>query len=239
MARMVGGEAGGTGLSCGCNRAGAFLPLPLTAILWGQSSYRFPVQISLDSAIVLADLSYTFLSDSCTPEDMGQPLWLQILSQISLAITVIFLLELFACVWAFGPRYYSPFQSILHFCDGSVIVLTFVVDVILRGRERELASLLILFRLLRFAAEGQDSECHCVLGTELSHSRCRCRRAKRKHFKGVGRRSEGTRGENAGSSGCSGGNSDAQGQDLRVEWWFMNQWEIWGLGTLLLTINSQ
>jgi len=110
--------------------------------------------ISIDSAIVLADLSYTFLSDSCISEDADQPMWLEILSQISLVITVVFLVELIAFVWAFGPRYYSPFQSVLHFCDGSVIVLTFVVEVILRGRERELASLLILFRLFRFAAEA-------------------------------------------------------------------------------------
>lgn len=32
--------------------------------------------------------------------------------------------------------------------------MTFVVDVVLKGRERELAALLILLRLIRFAAEG-------------------------------------------------------------------------------------
>ncbi|KAF8580912.1 hypothetical protein K439DRAFT_1654225 [Ramaria rubella] len=110
--------------------------------------------ISIDSVIVLVDLSYSFLSDSCSPESAEPPLWLEILSYASLAITIIFVVELILFAWAFGPRYYSPFESILHFCDGSVIIMTFVVEVILKGRERELASLLILFRLIRFAAEA-------------------------------------------------------------------------------------
>ncbi|KAF8488786.1 hypothetical protein JB92DRAFT_3015431 [Gautieria morchelliformis] len=110
--------------------------------------------ISIDSIIVLADLSYSFLSDSCSPEAGETPLWLEMLSDISLGITILFVIELLLCTWAFGPRYYSPFQSVLHFCDGSVIIMTFVVDVVLKGRERELAALLILLRLVRFAGEA-------------------------------------------------------------------------------------
>lgn len=149
MAGVDEGEIGEKERSCSCDRAGAlFLCMPVTI---GQS--LDVSQISIDIAIVLADLSHTFLSDSCTPQT-ETPLWLEILSHISLVITITFLVELIVSVWAFGPRYYSPFRSVLHFCDGSVIIMTFVVEVGLRGRERELAALLIFFRLLRFAGEG-------------------------------------------------------------------------------------
>ncbi|KAF8522217.1 hypothetical protein BU17DRAFT_75277 [Hysterangium stoloniferum] len=110
--------------------------------------------IMLDSILVLIDLSYTFLSSKCTPEVTESPEWVEILSHISLVITCLFLAEFLVCTWAFGLSYYSPFRSILHFCDGSVIITTFVLEVALRGRQRELASLLVLFRLIRFAAEA-------------------------------------------------------------------------------------
>lgn len=64
------------------------------------------------------------------------------------------MVEFVAFAWAYGPSYYSPFSSLLHFVDGTIIVGTFVFEVALKGQERELASLLVLFRLIRFAAEG-------------------------------------------------------------------------------------
>lgn len=64
------------------------------------------------------------------------------------------MVEFLTFAWAYGPVYYSPFSSLLHFVDGTIIVGTFVLETVLRGQERELASLLILFRLVRFAAEG-------------------------------------------------------------------------------------
>lgn len=111
-------------------------------------------QVLIDSACVLADLAYTFLSAECTPiEGPDTPVWLNILAQVSLAITTFFLVEIPLSVWAIGLQNYNPFGPVphaaLHFFDAIVIVTTFVLEVVLRGRERELASLLIILRLWR------------------------------------------------------------------------------------------
>jgi len=60
-------------------------------------------------------------------------------------------------IYTFGAKFYNPFakneevtiHSGLHFLDAGVIVVTFILEVFLKGRERELAGLLILFRLWR------------------------------------------------------------------------------------------
>ncbi|CCL98437.1 uncharacterized protein FIBRA_00434 [Fibroporia radiculosa] len=105
------------------------------------------------ASCVLADLSYTFLNETCMPDEETQPLWLTVLSHISLAITTFFLVEIPITIWSFGPRFYTPGSRIthssLHFFDAVVIITTFVFEVVLRGRERELASLLIILRLWR------------------------------------------------------------------------------------------
>lgn len=111
--------------------------------------------IILDSIFVLIDLSYTFLIQPCAtpgnPEE-DAPVWLDILSHISLGITTLFLIEIPLAVWAFGFGFYNPTRTRAggwHLLDATVIVGTFTFEVILRGKERELASLLILLRLWR------------------------------------------------------------------------------------------
>ena len=75
------------------------------------------------------------------------------LSYISLAITSLFLIEIPLALWAFGPKYYTPRvggpYAALHLFDACVVIVTFVLEAVLRGRERELAGLLILLRLWR------------------------------------------------------------------------------------------
>ena len=84
---------------------------------------------------------------------MDAPSWLEVLSHISLAINVFFLIEIPMTLWAFGLRYYNPFgnvsHSALHLFDATIILTTFVLEVVLKGRERELAGLLIILRLWR------------------------------------------------------------------------------------------
>ena len=52
-----------------------------------------------------------------------------------------------------GFSYYNPCGSILHaglhLFDAFVIIVTFLLEVVLKGRERELAGLLIILRLWR------------------------------------------------------------------------------------------
>ncbi|GJJ12076.1 hypothetical protein Clacol_006317 [Clathrus columnatus] len=109
--------------------------------------------IVIDSVLILIDLAYTYLGKNCGHVEEA-PAWVEILANVSLGIACAFMLEFLTFAWAFGPTYYSPFSSVLHFIDGFIIVGTFLLEVALKGQERELASLLILFRLIRFAAEA-------------------------------------------------------------------------------------
>jgi hypothetical protein len=94
------------------------------------------------------------LSSECEPPGAPEgPAWLEILSLISTVITTFFLVEIPLALWSLGSEFYNPFGSIphssLHLFDGIVIVTTFVLEVILKGKERELAGLLIILRLWR------------------------------------------------------------------------------------------
>ncbi|KAG8961528.1 hypothetical protein FRC03_005293 [Tulasnella sp. 419] len=117
--------------------------------------------ILIDATFAIIDLGYTFLSPSCggfdpdNPEtDVELPVWLEVLAHISLAITTLFLIEIPLAIWAFTWRYYNPFSDAyphagFHLLDAFVIIGSFVVEVFLKGKERELASLLIILRLWR------------------------------------------------------------------------------------------
>ncbi|KAJ7774717.1 hypothetical protein B0H16DRAFT_1303488 [Mycena metata] len=105
-------------------------------------------------ACVLADLGYAFLDEGCAPpEGPDAPVWLSVLSHISLGITAFFLLEIPCTLWALGPRFYNPWGRVphaaLHLFDAFIIITTFVLEVILKGKEQELAGLLIILRLWR------------------------------------------------------------------------------------------
>ncbi|KAI0065469.1 hypothetical protein BV25DRAFT_1821872 [Artomyces pyxidatus] len=110
--------------------------------------------IVIDAACVLADLSYTLLEQGCEgPSDPGSPIWLEVLSNISTTITTIFLVEIPLTIWSLGFQFYVPRGPVphasLHLFDATIIITTFVLEVVLRGRERELAGLLIILRLWR------------------------------------------------------------------------------------------
>ncbi|KAL0569010.1 hypothetical protein V5O48_012962 [Marasmius crinis-equi] len=109
--------------------------------------------IVIDTACVLADLAYTLLTPGCTTPGPEAPAWLEILSAVSIAISSFFLVEIPLTLYTFGLNHYNPFGNIphatLHLFDALIILATFVLEVALKGRERELASLLIVLRLWR------------------------------------------------------------------------------------------
>jgi hypothetical protein len=111
------------------------------------------LQIAVDACCVLAELVYTLLSQDCSPGWPENPAWLELLSHISLVITALFLVEIPFASWTFGLSYYNPFRGVpfasLHLLDALIIVTTFTLEAILKGRERELAGLLVVFRLWR------------------------------------------------------------------------------------------
>ena len=81
------------------------------------------------------------------------PAWLEVLSLISIVITTLFLVEIPLTLWSLGLEFYKPYGEVphasLHLFDGVIVVTTFVLEVVLRGKERELAGLLITLRLWR------------------------------------------------------------------------------------------
>ncbi|KAG6903197.1 hypothetical protein C0995_002740 [Termitomyces sp. Mi166 len=109
--------------------------------------------ITIDAACVLADLTYTVLSPECGEVGEELPLWLEVLSHVSSVITILFMLEIPLEIWAFGFNFYNPLGGVihagLHLFDALIIIVTFVLEVGLKGRERELAGLLIILRLWR------------------------------------------------------------------------------------------
>lgn len=89
-------------------------------------------------------------------------------------------------LWAFGLRYYNPLSKDVphsgntscgsidatteifeppgfHLFDAFVIISSFILDVVLRGRERELAGLLVLLRLWRLIKLVGGAK-YCLLG---------------------------------------------------------------------------
>ncbi|KAF9246202.1 hypothetical protein BU15DRAFT_39768 [Melanogaster broomeanus] len=136
-----------------------------TLATWRESTARFLESprlhifvitlIAIDAGCVLADIGYSFLHDPCdaTPERSEAPFWLEILANISLTITTFFLAEIPLTLWAFGPRFYLPFggvpHAVLHLFDAVIILTTFILEFVLKGKERELSGLLVILRLWR------------------------------------------------------------------------------------------
>jgi len=113
----------------------------------------------------LIDLAYTLLSSECdTPGGIEAPAWLEVLSVISIVITTLFLIEIPLTLWSIGSEFYNPYgrfpHAPLHIFDAIVIVTTFVLEVVLRGKERELAGLLVILRLWRLLKlVGGENSC--------------------------------------------------------------------------------
>ncbi|KAG6335400.1 hypothetical protein ID866_3695 [Astraeus odoratus] len=112
------------------------------------------ILIALDVACVLVDLAYSFLENGCVPpEGPESPYWLEILANISLSINIFFLVEIPLALWCFGVRFFTPLSDVphasFHLFDATIIVATVVLELVLKGKERELVGLLIALRMWR------------------------------------------------------------------------------------------
>ena len=96
-------------------------------------------------------------------DDPSSPIYINVLEQLSTAITIVLIVEVPLTLFVFGPTFYNPFgetsHSILHFFDATILIITFVLEVILKGREREVASLLIILRLWRLVQLASGNRC--------------------------------------------------------------------------------
>ncbi|KPI41789.1 uncharacterized protein AB675_5608 [Cyphellophora attinorum] len=121
---------------------------------WGH--YFVIILVSLDITCIFADflLKLHVCEHTCSgkPDQGFDPKpWDQtegVLSMLSLLFSSLFIAELVASVFAFGPgRYFL--QSRFHVFDAVVIVVAFVVELLLRGPLEEVGGLVVVLRLWR------------------------------------------------------------------------------------------
>jgi hypothetical protein len=110
--------------------------------------------IVIDTVCMLVDLGYTLLTSDCElPRAIDMPEWLKVLSLILTVITTFFLVKIPLMLWSLRFKFYGPHGPVthtsLHVFDAVIIVTMFVLEVVLRGKEHELAGLLIILRLWR------------------------------------------------------------------------------------------
>ncbi|KAF9126232.1 hypothetical protein BGX30_000114 [Mortierella sp. GBA39] len=102
----------------------------------------------IDVALVILQIAASLLHFDDTEEAQW---FLEILAHISLAIVSFFVLEIVLKVYAFGLGFFwtgNP-HGMLHLLDALIIIISFLLEVFLKGAEQELGSLLIIFRLWR------------------------------------------------------------------------------------------
>ncbi|KIO06522.1 hypothetical protein M404DRAFT_485423 [Pisolithus tinctorius Marx 270] len=144
---------------------------PSTLAAWRQNTAQFLESpwlhtfvitlITIDVACVLVDLGYSFLSNGCIPpEGPESPAWLEVLANISLAINTFFLIEIPLALWSFGIKFFLPLSNVphasFHLFDAIIIITTVVLEFVLKGKERELAGLLITLRIAVGAGEVEE-----------------------------------------------------------------------------------
>ncbi|KAM5364644.1 hypothetical protein ACJZ2D_011425 [Fusarium nematophilum] len=108
--------------------------------------YSVLALVSLDVLSMIADFVLRLFK---CEQGKGGPDWdlaLSILGSVSLVFSCLFMIELFASVWAFGCKY---FKSWFHCFDAFIVVAGFITDVVLRGIIEEVASLIVIMRLWR------------------------------------------------------------------------------------------
>ncbi|KAG0046298.1 hypothetical protein BGZ83_008524 [Gryganskiella cystojenkinii] len=103
---------------------------------------------ALDVLLVILQISATLLHLDHSKESEGI---LELFAHASLAIVSFFVVEIILKVYAFGPSYFwgSTQHGYLHLADAVIIIISFLLEVFLKGAEQELGSLLIIFRLWR------------------------------------------------------------------------------------------
>ncbi|KAL0084768.1 hypothetical protein J3Q64DRAFT_1102154 [Phycomyces blakesleeanus] len=113
----------------------------------------------IDTVCVLIQILYTFFHECKVDIELrlfesANHNWIlafELAEYITATITCMFVVECLLHLIAFGPHYYLPGWTHwkLHVFDIAVVGSTFLLEVILRGKEREVAGLLIIFRLWR------------------------------------------------------------------------------------------
>ncbi|KAG0370432.1 hypothetical protein BC939DRAFT_434748 [Gamsiella multidivaricata] len=106
------------------------------------------VLTAIDVLLVICQIAATLLG----LDNSKEAEWvLELFAHASLGIVTFFVLEIILKAFAFGPGYFwknTP-HGVLHLLDALIIIISFLLEVFLKGAEQELGSLLIIFRLWR------------------------------------------------------------------------------------------
>ncbi|KAL6896044.1 hypothetical protein HDV57DRAFT_481137 [Trichoderma longibrachiatum] len=110
--------------------------------------------VALDVAALLANVFIQLIA--CEMHQNDEP-WVERVTEgleiAGLVFSSLFLLELFACLFAFGPSYLA---SWFHLFDSAVIIASFIIDVTSRGLTESIGSLIVVLRLWRLAKISEE-----------------------------------------------------------------------------------
>ena len=103
--------------------------------------------IGIDLIIVLLDIIFALIYCNDIPHDIEEAI--EILGIFSIIILGVFLIELFAQIYAFGWNEWR--KETLHIFDLSIVLITFILEIVFHGNEsvESMVGLLIVFRLWR------------------------------------------------------------------------------------------
>ncbi|THX44048.1 hypothetical protein D6D10_00619 [Aureobasidium pullulans] len=108
--------------------------------------YAILLLVSLDCSCIFGEFVIQILTCEGRVSESKGDVAQEAIGIVGLVFSCLFVLELMASIWAFGFQY---FRSKFHCFDATVIVASFVIDVLLRGILEEVASLVIILRLWR------------------------------------------------------------------------------------------
>ncbi|KAK4229424.1 hypothetical protein QBC38DRAFT_109451 [Podospora fimiseda] len=113
--------------------------------------------VSLDVSVVLGEIFITLVAcDLGLDEEKGW--WVHevkevILRRVGVVLSWVFLGELVGSWWAFGVGFFNEW---FHCLDAAVILISFIVDVFVKGLVQEIVSIVIVLRLWRFIKIAQE-----------------------------------------------------------------------------------
>ncbi|KAK4549836.1 hypothetical protein LTR36_005137 [Oleoguttula mirabilis] len=108
--------------------------------------YSVLALVSVDISAIFADLILQLLTcEGRIPLKDGEKAS-DVLGILSLVFSCLFMVELLASLWSFGPAY---FKSKFHCLDATVILAGFILDVVLKGMLEEIGSIVVVLRLWR------------------------------------------------------------------------------------------
>ncbi|KAI4727972.1 hypothetical protein E4T49_04146 [Aureobasidium sp. EXF-10728] len=108
--------------------------------------YAVLLLVSLDCTCIFSEFVIQILSCEGRISEPRARIAEEAIGIIGLIFSCLFMLELLASIWAFGLHF---FRSKFRCFDATVIVASFILDVLLRGILEEVASLVIILRLWR------------------------------------------------------------------------------------------